>query len=88
MPTPNPRDRLIDIAVLVLILLGAALCATANSRLHDISRLSYRNPGPSSISQLAAADRARYLAYGGVGLILVGCVVAGIGAVRLSRRDV
>lgn len=86
MPTPNRRDRLTDLAALVLILLGAALCVVANIRLQDISRLSYRHPGPPTVSQLAAADRARYLAYGGVGLILGGCAVAGVGAVRVARR--
>ena len=52
----------------------------------EISKLSYRHPGPPSQSALAAADRARYLAYAGVAIILGGCVVGVAGAIRLSMR--
>lgn len=88
MPTISRGDRLVDLVALAFILLGAALCLVANDRLHDISQLSYRHPGPRSQSALAAADRARYLAYGGVALVAAGFVVGVAGAVRVARRRV
>jgi hypothetical protein len=86
MPTISRSDRLVDLAALAFILLGAALGLVAIGRLRDISQLSYRHPGPRSESALAAADRARYLAYGGVALVAAGFVVGVTGAVRVARR--
>ena len=86
MTTVSRRARLLDLAALACLLVGAALCLAANARMQEISKLSYKHPGPRSESALAAADRARYLAYGGVGIISVGCVVAVAGAIGHSRR--
>ena len=86
MPTVSRNARLMDLAALGLILLGIALCLAANSRMQEIGKLSYQHPGPRSQPALAAADRARYLAYGGIGVILTGCVVAVAGAIGHSRR--
>ncbi len=77
-----------DLAALACILAGAALCLVANGRMQEISKLSYQHPGPPTEKALDAADRARYLAYGGVALIVAGCVVGVTGVVRLSRRKV
>jgi len=86
MPTVSRRARLLDLASLGCILFGAALCLISNSQMTEISKLSYKHPGPPSESALAAADRARYLAYAGVAIIVAGCVVGVAGAIRLSRR--
>ena len=86
MSTPTRRDRLGDFVAVVLIVAGVALYILAYGRLQDISQLSYRHPGPPSVSQLATAERARYLANGGVGLIVLGCVVGTVAAVRMARR--
>jgi len=86
MPTVSRRARLLDLASLGCILFGAALCLISNSRMTEIGKLSYKHPGPPSQSALAAADRARYLAYAGVAIIVAGCVVGAAGAIRLSRR--
>jgi hypothetical protein len=86
MPTVSRNARLLDLASLVCILAGAALCYAASLRLQEIGKLSYRHPGPRSESALAAADRARYMAYGGVGLIVAGCLVGVGGAIGVARR--
>ena len=86
MPTVSRRARLLDLAALVSILFGATLCLVSNSQMTEIGKLSYRHPGPPSQSALAAADRARYLAYAGVAIIAAGCVVGVAGAIRLSLR--
>lgn len=52
----------------------------------EIGKLSFKHPGPPSQSALAAADRARYLAYAGVATIVAGCVVGVTGTILLSRR--
>ncbi len=80
------RARLFDLAALACILAGAALCAVASARFTEIGKYSYQHPGPASQSALDAADRARYLAYAGVGLIAIGCGVAVVGAIGHSRR--
>jgi hypothetical protein len=67
-------------------LLGVALCLIANARMTEIGKLSYRHPGPPSVSALKAADDARYLSYGGVLLIFGGCTISVAGTIRLSRR--
>ena len=86
MPPVSRNARLMDLAALGLILLGAALCLAANAQMQEIGKLSYKHPGPPSVSALAAADRARYLVYGGVGIISAGCIVAIAGAIGHSRR--
>lgn len=86
MTTVTRRARLLDLAALACILAGAALCALASGRLTEIGKLSYRSPGPPNQSQLDAADRARYIAYAGVGLIVIGCGVAVVGVIGHSRR--
>ena len=86
MPVVSRRARLLDLAALACIVAGAGVFLVANSRLSEISRLSYRHPGPPNQSALAAADHARYLAYGGVGLIVAGCIIGVTGALALARR--
>ena len=87
MPQVSRSARLIDLAALGCILAGAAVFLLGSSRLSDISRLSYRHPGPSTESALTAADHARYLSYGGVALIVAGCVVGITGTLHHSRRQ-
>ncbi|MEP6731148.1 MAG: hypothetical protein ABJE10_10945 [bacterium] len=86
MPTVSRRARLLDLAALGCILVGATLCLVANARMTEIGRLSYRHPGPPTESALAAADRARYMSYGGVLFIVAGCVVGVAGTIRLRRK--
>ena len=85
MPNVSRRARLLDLAAIASILGGVLLFLTAGKRLSEISTLSYGHPGPRSESALAAADRARYLAYGGAALVVVGGVIGVAGAIRLSR---
>jgi hypothetical protein len=86
MSTVSRAARLVDLASLVCILVGAVLCYSASLRFQEIGKLSYKQPGPRSESALAAADRARYLAYGGVVLIVAGCAVGVGGAISVARR--
>ena len=86
MSTVTRNARLVDLASLVCILAGAALCYAASLRFREIGALSYQHPGPRNESALAAADRARYLAYGGVVLIVAGCAVGVGGAISVARR--
>jgi hypothetical protein len=87
MTTVSRRDRLTDLAALVLILAGIALYLDAGARLRTISAYSYQHPGPRGESALAAADRARWESYGGVGLAVLGCVVGVGSAIRHARRN-
>ena len=77
---------MIDLAALACILLGALICLAANAKLTEISKYTYRHPGPPNVSQLEVADRARFLAYGGVALVIAGCIVGVTGAMAHSRR--
>ena len=86
MPPVTKRGRLFDIAALACILAGAAMCYGSNSQLADISKYSYRHPGPPSISLLTAADHARYLAYGGLATIGAGIAIGVAGVLILARR--
>jgi hypothetical protein len=79
------KGRLFDLAALACVVAGAAICYASNAQLTDISKYSYQHPGPPSISQLTAADHARYLAYGGIGVIAFGIGV-GITGVFVGRR--
>ena len=85
MATVSRTARLVDLASLVCILAGAALCYVASLRLQEIGKLSYQHPGPRRSPALAAADRARYLAYGGAALIVVGGAVGVGGAISVAR---
>lgn len=84
MTTVSRRDRLVDLAALVLILAGAALYLVAAAKLRTISQYSRTNPGPPGA--LVAADRARYLSYGGLALISVGACVGVVAAGLHARR--
>jgi hypothetical protein len=86
MATVSRRDRLTDLAALVLILAGIALFLDAGARLRTISAYSYHNPGPRGQSALAAADRARWETYGGMALAVLGCAVGVASAARHARR--
>ena len=86
MANVSKQDRLVDVAALAGILVGVALYLLANYRLHELAKLSFQHPGPRWQSALQAADHARYLAYGGVALIVAGCAIAVTGAVRVARR--
>jgi hypothetical protein len=85
MPTVSRRDRLTDLAALLLILAGIALYLDAGVRLRTISTYSYGHPGPRGQSALAAADWARRESYGALGLAALGCVVGVASAVRHAR---
>ncbi|NUO39487.1 MAG: hypothetical protein HOQ17_10805 [Gemmatimonadaceae bacterium] len=85
MTTVSRRDRLTDLAALVLLLAGIALYLDAGARMRTISGYSYRHPGPPGESQLAAADRARAESYGGLGLAAFGIVVGVGSALRHAR---
>jgi hypothetical protein len=85
MATVSRRDRLTDLAALVLLLAGIALYLDAGARMRTISGYSYRHPGPPGESQLVAADRARAESYGGLGLAAFGIVVGVGSAMRHAR---
>jgi len=57
MATVSRRDRLTDLAALVLILAGIALYLDGTARLRAISAYSYQHPGPRGQSALTAADQ-------------------------------
>jgi hypothetical protein len=86
MSTVSRRDRLTDLAALVIILAGIALYLDGTGRLRAISTFSYQHPGPRGQSALAAADHARYESNGGITLAIAGCLVGVGSAVRHSRR--
>lgn len=77
------RDRLVDLAALLLIVAGVALYLVAAVKLHGISLYSRTNPGPPGA--LAAADRARYASYAGLALVALGACV-GVAAAGLHAR--
>lgn len=85
MATVSRRDRLTDLAALVLILAGIALYLDAGIRLRTISAYTYQHPGPRGESALAAADWARRESYGGLGLAVLGCAVGMASAFRHVR---
>jgi hypothetical protein len=85
MATVSRRDRLTDLAALVLLLAGIALYLDAGVRLRTISAFSYQHPGPIGVSALDLADRARYESYAGLGLAMLGVVVGVGSALRHAR---
>ncbi len=80
------RDRLVDLAALLLVLAGIALCLVGNARMQEISRYTFQHPGPRTVSALTAADHARYLAYGGVATVVAGVAVGLGAALRVIKR--
>lgn len=88
MATVSRADRLTDYAALLLLVVGVALYLDAASRLRTIGTFSYQHPGPRGQSALAAADRARYESYVGIGVVVAGCLVGIASAVRHGRRRV
>ena len=84
MTTVSRRDRLVDLGALSLIVVGAALYVAASVKLHSIALYSRTNPGPPGA--LAAADRARYMSYGGLVLVAVGACVGVVAAGLHARR--
>ena len=85
MATVSRRDRLTDLAALLLLLAGIALYLDAGARLRTIAGYSYQHPGPRGESQLVAADRARTESYAGLGLAVVGVAVGVASALRHAR---
>jgi hypothetical protein len=84
MTTVSRRDRLVDLAALLLIVGGAALYLAAAAKLHTISLYSRTNPGPPGA--LVAADRARYVSYAGLAVIAIGACVGVVAAGLHARR--
>ena len=84
MTSVSRRDRQIDLAALLFIVVGAALYIVAAVKLHTISQYSRTNPGPRGA--LVAADQARYTSYAGVALIVVGCCIGVVAAGMHTRR--
>jgi hypothetical protein len=84
MITVSRRDRMVDLAALLLIVGGAALYLVAAAQLRTISRYSRSNPGPPGA--LVAADRARHLSYGGLALVAIGSCVGVVAAGLHARR--
>jgi hypothetical protein len=86
MATVSRRDRLTDLAALVLLLAGIALYLDAGARMRTISGYSYRHPGPRGESQLVAADQARAESYGGLALATLGVAAGVASALSHARR--
>lgn len=86
MPDVRRRDRLVDAVALLLILIGLALYVDSQVRFRAIMRFSYKHPGPRGVSQLAAADYARYEASTAFGLVPLGAAVGIAAAIRHARR--
>ena len=84
MITVSRRDRMVDLAALLLIVGGAALYLVATAQLRTISLYSRSNPGPPGA--LVAADRARHLSYGGLALVAIGSCVGVVAAGLHARR--
>ncbi|HET9011263.1 MAG TPA: hypothetical protein VFN38_05575 [Gemmatimonadaceae bacterium] len=81
MATVSRRDRLTDLAALVLILAGIALYLDAGARMRTISGYSYQHPGPRGA--VVAADWARRESYGGIAVAVLGC---GVGIASAARH--
>ena len=87
MPDVIRRDRLVDALAILLLIVGVALYVDSQARFRAIMRFSYRHPGPRGVSQLKAADHARYEANTAFGLVIVGAGIGVAAAVRHSRRS-
>ena len=88
MPDVLRRDRLVDVVALLIIVVGLALYGHSQLRFRDVMRFSYHNPGPPGVSQLDAADHARYEANTAFGFVIAGAAIGVAAAVRHSRRRV
>lgn len=86
MSTVSRRDRLTDLAALVVIIAGIALYLAGTAQLRTISAYSYKHPGPRGQSALTAADHARYAANAGIGLSIAGCLLGVFSAASHARR--
>jgi hypothetical protein len=86
MSPVSRRDRLTDLAALVLILAGIALYLDGTARLRAISAYTYQHPGPRGQSALAAADHARQESNLAMGLAAAGCLLGVFSAVRHARE--
>jgi hypothetical protein len=86
MAKPTRRDRYVDLGALFVIVFGVVLYMDGTARLRGIQKFSYAHPGPVGVSQLRAADLARYGANGGITLAVAGCVMGAVSAIRVARR--
>jgi len=86
MADVHRRDRLVDIMALLLILVGVACYTDSQARFRGIMRYSWQHPGPRGVSQVKAADLARYEANTAFALITLGAATGVTAAVRHSRR--
>lgn len=86
MATVTRRDRLVDLAALLLIVAGIALYGLGTYQLRRIARFSYQHPGPPGTKQLKMADRARYAANTGIAVVVLGAAMGVASAVRVARR--
>jgi hypothetical protein len=86
MPEVLRRDRIVDFVAMLVILLGLALYADSQRRFGGIMRYSYSHPGPPGVSQLKAADHARYEANTAFVFVIAGATVGVTAAVRHMRR--
>jgi len=86
MPDVLRRDRIMDAVAMLLILVGAAVYMDSQLRFRAIMRYSWQHPGPRGVSQVKAADLARYEANTAFGLVTLGAAVGIVAAVRHSRR--
>ena len=86
MASVSRRDRQIDLAALLLILCGAALFLVARAQMQAIpTQYSWQKPGPAGA--VAVVDRTRHVAEAGAALVVAGCVVGLVSAVRhVARR--
>lgn len=84
MTSVSRLHRQVDLAAVGFLLLGGALYLGARLRMEQISRYTWRNPGP--VGAVASVDQARYATYLAVALIAVGCVIGVVGAVMHFRR--
>lgn len=80
------RDRIVDVVALLLIVAGLALYGDSQLRFRAIMNFSYQHPGPVGVSQLAAADTARYEANGAFALVIIGAAAGVVAALRHTRR--
>lgn len=87
MPTITRRDRFIDLAALLVILIGIGLYLDGTSRLSAITRYTYRHPAPRGVRQLDVADNARYESNAGIALAVLGCAAGAASAALVVRRN-
>ena len=86
MADVHRRDRLVDLVALLLILVGVASYVDSHARFRGIMQYSWQHPGPRGVSQIKAADFARYEANTAFALVTLGAAAGITAAVRHSRR--